>query len=949
VREIPSSPYAAKPSTPPAPKPVDKTGLKIKLNNKRNQGFVNPEVLRDVVEFGRSLYQKGMDTAKWVAEMVRELGEKVRPYLRAAWQSLLVEKPEGGIEFRGAGIQPKLGKDIENLLNKATGKLKMRKSAMRASRSKAVPEEVREEIREAPESWYSQQRKPDIDEALAALSDTELLAVPKTSPMYVGSQLEAGKRLWNAGNLKEGYDVFMAVSADGTTFGQNINQFKRLKGASPLHFVRLVNEGLKEAGRDLLTEPQMQKLGAIAERSIDLAKQTKEAGKTWAETLTDEAAKEADRMLAESNKADLALQSEINKFKVKNWPRMFKAMAQGNPLTFISQEANVIGNVVGANTEAASRAIGAFVDAGRVKLLGGKRALMAGPIKGTAASARGFVRGLKESKDVLRYGSGEAIKGEMRQSLQPLVSFKKAFAKNPEGPTIGGQVPLNERIRMGVEGTFGVAPEVMLRLLSAADRPAYQAAKSRLIAEQLRIDSVPEKYWKVAEKFPELFIKRDKLKLLEQEAQDAIYQRDSVAIRKLNEVIKGHGGDWGDLAFTVGVAPYRLVPWNLVVRTMRYNPLVATSEALYHTARGNIRMAEIATGRMIVGGILYAAGIFLYKNGLVGPALDTRDESVKARILSGDILPPNYINLSGLARRLRGGNPAFQKGDVVKDITRIGGAPGSIIVAVANIGRSMEKLPQDKQQWFATLLRNSTLEQASFTVNQSFLKGATGVLDAIRNRNLDNYINNVENMLLNIPTPNLLTSISRATRQYKPDMQSDTLSEELKNVVRNRFGFAGFDDYLPLKRDLWGKPMLETPKGANALLYHFFDISKGKQVTSDPVALELYDLWRSTGETRVIPSIPERRLTFESYRFPLPPDKYEKYVELIGAYRYAMVREMVENPEWQAETVEGRVKKLDSAYRTGLEWGKEHFIRLNLLRGIKPLAPKAGFKAEQQE
>ena len=64
-------------------------GQKLKLKANRNQGgFVNPEVFQDAVDFGKRLYGKGMDFARWSGEMIRHLGEKIREHLGRIWEQI---------------------------------------------------------------------------------------------------------------------------------------------------------------------------------------------------------------------------------------------------------------------------------------------------------------------------------------------------------------------------------------------------------------------------------------------------------------------------------------------------------------------------------------------------------------------------------------------------------------------------------------------------------------------------------------------------------------------------------------------------------------------------------------------------------------------------------------------------------------------------------------------
>lgn len=821
---------------------------------------------------------------------------------------------------------------------------KMRKSAARATTAESVPEPVQERIAEAPESRYKVQPQSDVRDVIGAMSDIELSAVPKESNIHVASKLELSKRLFDQGKNEEGYNVFQEVSKTGTDLGQNINQFKMLKGASPFHVVELVNQGLTKAGKDPLTKAQAEVVGQIANKSIEANKQLDAAKNEWQKNPTDENAKRADEALEMANQADLETQQKINQYSPKSWPRMLKAFAQGNPLTPISQVANVVGNVMGAGMEAGSRGVGSFIDTVRTMYAGGKRELAASPISGPVAALSGGAKALKQSGEILMRGSGDVVKGEFRQNLRPLRALATAFAKNPDVPTEGGKVPFGERARLAVEGTFGITPEIMLRLLSAADKPSYEAARARLINEQSKLSKLPQEHRGMAQKFPELFFDRDTLRRIQSESENAVFQNKSVGISYLESWIKQHGGDWADLAFTMLVAPYRLTPWNLVGRTLIYNPLIAAVRTGYYANKGNVRQAELNAGRLMVGSLLYGAGYFMYANGLIGPSLDSRDETKKERLLAGEVLPPNHVNLSGLKRLKNGDDPTYRPGDETWDLTRGGGAAGAILSSVANIGRDFEKKPEGNNDLLVSLLRNSTLEQASFTINQSFLKGVTGILDAVRDRNIEPYMRSVESMFMNLGTPNTLTALSRATRKYAPDLKGGSAKKDLENLARERFGTTGLDDYLPLKRDLWGKPMLQTPEGRNSIIYHLFDISKNKQVTSDPVTLEIYDLWRTTANREVIPSIPERELTRFNKTIPLNPKQYERLVELVGTKRREIMDALVVNPEFQNLTKEGKIKVIERAYRNGLRAGKNLFVHETPPQELaEPKKPKAGF------
>jgi hypothetical protein len=178
-------------------------------------------------------------------------------------------------------------------------------------------------------------------------------------------------------------------------------------------------------------------------------------------------------------------------------------------------------------------------------------------------------------------------------------------------------------------------------------------------------------------------------------------------------------------------------------------------------------------------------------------------------------------------------------------------------------------------------------------------------------------------------------------RESKPDLKG----EEVKNIFNNRLGWAGLDDYLPLKRGLWGEPLPETPKDRNAFIYHFFDVTKGQQITDDPKTLEIYRLWRKTDNTRAIPTPAPNRLTIGGKTYPLNPRQHEQYAIEVGTRRKEIVEELVLNPDFIGLPDENKIKILSSAYDAGADAGKALFWEKHG-KELEAKPPKAGFKME---
>lgn len=800
----------------------------------------------------------------------------------------------------------------------------MRKSAERATSAENFPEPVRETIKESPDSFYTRQSMKRVEDAVSSMSDGELSGVPRDSNLYTAAKLEQAQRHFDAGRNEAGYDVFVELEKEGTRLGQLINQFKLLKSANPENIVKAVNEGLRREGMDILNEQQAAKLRELSRQSIDANKAVEKAKNDWLKNPTDENAAIAEKLLTDADAFDLAIQRVVHQYQRRDPFSTTKSVLQGNLLTPISEVANIVGNMSFLPFRAAARTVATGLDVIDAYLRNRPREINVQPLAGTVEAAKGAGRGLKQIPDIALRGTGNVIKGEPRANLQPLRSWAIQFARSPDVPTRKGALPFSDRVALAIEGTFGVPAEVMLRGLGAGDAPFRNAAQARATAEQLSLAGVPRNQWAFAQRFPELFLDEKALARIADETSSAVFQRPSDTLNHMTSWLKGKGKLF-DLAVTF-VAPYKLTPWNIIAEILSYNPLVAIGKTLHFANKGMIREAEISAGKMAVGSMLTAAGFWLYKKGLIAPSMDQKDEAQKARVLAGQVLPPNHLNVSGLRRAIEGGDPSFKPGDHTVDVFRAGGLAGSMFYMTANIGRDFEKKPDESDAVMMSLLRNSTLEQARFGVNQSFLKGVAGVLQSVTDGSTDRFVNSMANSIVSVPLPNTLSVISRIERDYKVDPRADRLGKEIGNIVRMRLGFAGLDDYLPIKRDLWGQPMRETPEGANALIYHLFDVTKGQQVTDDAVALELYRIWRKTADTSVIPSLPTRSLTINDTTYNLTPDQYSRYAELVGKERRRIVDFLVVNPEFHKLADEYKIEQLERAYTRGLTIAKRQFV-----------------------
>ena len=77
-------------------------GMKRKLRGSES-GAIPASLFADIADFGARIYRDGMSFARWSADMVRHLGERVRSALKELWVGIL--NPKGARNLRGEVIQ----------------------------------------------------------------------------------------------------------------------------------------------------------------------------------------------------------------------------------------------------------------------------------------------------------------------------------------------------------------------------------------------------------------------------------------------------------------------------------------------------------------------------------------------------------------------------------------------------------------------------------------------------------------------------------------------------------------------------------------------------------------------------------------------------------------------------------------------------------------------------
>jgi hypothetical protein len=846
-------------------------------------------------------------------------------------------------------------------------KREARAFAERVAAAPGVPPVIRETVAKSPRASYLPQNIEQVVDQVSVATPEQLNADlgNAKSNTRVASGMELFNRLINEGRTQEAANLSLTLAESGTTWGQLINQFKLLKSASREGVIQLVTKSMAERGREITPE-QATKLGDAMDQyrgAVDAVKRAemrmKDAankGDVRGERVASGLADMADALRAE---ADVALNEQIARINPSTATDLFLSMVQGAVMGPISIIRNVLGNTINIPLRELADLTAMGIDSA---LSGGKNNSY--DIRSrTLKRIEAFGKSLPAAKRIMLKGS-EGNPYELGSNIGNPLNFQRAWRNLFEA--MSGEYKDVPVIRNVAEATIGVIPDIMLRMTQATDVPFRQAERARVISEIGRQRGLSESQIRVANRNPKLMLISDEARAagqrgftaedlgqIEFEAARSIFQQDNAAtqgVAGINQFIREK---------TPLYIPYRLIslfqktPINVAAEILQFTP----AGVLRNWSKMSPKERNTATARLIVGTTVAGAYAYLYDKGVITPNLDTPGETNKARELAkaGGIMPPGTINTSALRRLVRGEDPSFRPGDSVKDLSALG-TSGAIGLMVGTTRRIQERSKTSDPD-FLSLGKGAALSGINFVMEQQFLKGVSDFIKLMSQESansLDRFAKNLAITAASPISPNILGAARRAEREYLPSIGGEGFIKDAVNEVNQRYAALGLaipgvkdPNAMPVRRDLWGEAVEQTPKGENQWTYNFFDAWKSRSIEADPLNASIYRLWRKTADNNAIPSVPNPSLTFHNKTFDrMNPDQYDRYSQLVGFYRRGLAERVFTSGQFQQGSDEIKLKLLRSAYDKGAEIGKYRFLKELRESGetLTQTAPRRGFQ-----
>ena len=807
---------------------------------------------------------------------------------------------------------------------------KIRKTPQRIIEQKLAPEATMREVAKG-DVLYKTKSIKELEQQFVDLPNEDVISAANSRNDIVGdvAKVTMYKRYADAGDPVRANQYLEMVTKPGTDLGQRLNVFKLIK-MEPTAYASAVAKVVEKSGYriDEAMAGRIAELKKISNKAQDSFNSLAEKARQSLNDIDIKAAINAEKNLTKSLYNLQVFEGRLVPKKL--FAETLPTIIQGNLLSPISLTTNIWSNVINAPLRMASRQ-GAFVtqEVGRAfQKLAGKELgprLIAPPTGGitrTIEAGKAGLRGLGEGLVGVRRGlsaegllSGEKIKG-----FKPLTAFKQfwtgeGLAKPIQKGFRGASIQALDRLRLATEATLGVPAETMLRLLQLGDAPFRRIAQARLLSEQAQLAGLTGKALQTAVRLPTA----QQLSKIEQEAAEAVFQQDTVLTRAALSAANLFGaGNRSGIARLIGksIIPYAKTPANVIDEMLEFSlPPYALEKARRAAVAKDYRKSQMLIGKALTGSVLLGVAKTLSDQGIIGSKPST---SEKIRDVQYQTLAPRNINLSALNRFANGESTAIEPGDKVISLDKMG-ITGAIL---SIINSAMDATKQGKEGGLE--LSSLLPETLSFAFNQSFLKGTNSLLSAMLDGSgatLDKWISDYYGVVASIPFPNTLTAVSRSMRETMPEkfQIKDVPGDGVERMI-NIFGevlsrrLPSMDEDMPRRIDIWGREVPQTPEGADPIAYNFFDVTKGREVSYDPITLGIYKIFKATDDGDVVPPKPLRNFTLDNVKYRLDPELYEDYARMRGRANRRAAEAMFDDKTFKRMKDEDKVIVLRSAY-----------------------------------
>lgn len=388
------------------------------------------------------------------------------------------------------------------------------------------------------------------------------------------------------------------------------------------------------------------------------------------------------------------------------------------------------------------------------------------------------------------------------------------------------------------------------------------------------------------------------------EAMKATY-KDLNKVSSSVLALKQNTGAVGEL-----ILPFAMTPANIAVRTAEYTPGVGLGLSVKDAVKsGNWSQFFDDASKSMTGTAVMGLGLLLAKAGLItGPLSDDPDKrkfqeqmgmqpySVRIgdKYYSYDWAQPTSTPFI-LASTMLAEMQKNQDEEATNIAGKLGITPDSLY-AVGDAFLDMSFM-ETVQSLFNAGFGQSTTEN----ITEELLSSGQGLIPAI---------------------------VGATARSIDPNVRSTYSSGDFwdtqKNIAMSKIPVLS--KQLPSNYDVWGNEVVRAETGLGATVEQFLSPGKYSQLSQTPIDKEIIKLFDATQDNTVFPRKADRSLTINGENIKLDNDQYSDYQRDLGQQSLEFATEYINSPEYNEDTNEQRVEKLNKLYNVANAMAKANLF-----------------------
>jgi hypothetical protein len=825
---------------------------------------------------------------------------------------------------------------------------KIRSLHRRAPEVEQISDQVKAYIGEDPDRVYEVRSWKEAGDRAVRMTEPELVEMTNSADKFekASAHIELSKR---SSDPKVAAGHYSEASKLMTEGGQLTNLAKLVR--SPAAEMAAAEQRAKKVGREL-TDDQKTKVFDLAKKDIDAHDELGEAAKRAKEDWSDKSLEAYKKAKEKAGLAKKELEDYNNTLAPESMADILAKIVQGNLLTPLSIAANVYGNFFWNPIRRGALSMASIVDSGYTGLMRAvgvneRRAISAtNPLPSARELGAGY-RGLKTAAMELVTGpSNESyLKSEVQRGFAPLRALAQAFTGKDMAVGSDGKVMFSDRLKKLIEGTLGIPPEIMFRLLNLGDKPFRRAAEMEALLNEARLRGIKE--GPELDKFLE-FPSPAAERAANEAMREAIFMQENKGLSMVSRFLDEGAAKILKIDQIPALAtplkvlgrmivPFRQFPVNYLLTAMNFvAPELALAKGIIYSAKGDKKRGLTNLAQGAIGASMYVAADWMWENGIIS---EPSSKDAKSRSVQGATMGASRINLSGLQRALDGDDPAYRTGDLTMDWTKLG-IPAAVFAvrtgflskertSQAKLGMS-EKRPTTAREWAVSNIQ-AFPDLASFGLDQSFLAGVAGFLEVMKEPDpegskFQNWANNMFRVVSAIPVPNTMEAIARAQMEYIPELRGDGQLESFGNIWAFKTMQLPEEDRQHLKVDLWGDPVKRSPDSSNKFAYQLFDVTRLGRMDKEPWKDEIYKVFDQTNHPDAYPNQPTRVLSNSGIFKKLDIADYTDLSRMQGENSKIVAQALAYDPVFQAMEPYEKLVALKESYSEAAATARAEFL-----------------------